>query len=449
MAEHYDLIAVGGGSGGIAAARRAAHYGVRCAVIEADRLGGTCVNRGCVPKKIMWYAAETARALEIAPAYGFSIPRWSFDWPRIKHARDDYVTRLGGIYARSLADAGVDFVTGYARFIDPRTVEAGGRRFTADHIVVATGGRPAVPGIPGAEFGITSDGYFELSSQPRRVAVVGAGYIAVELACMLNALGSDVSVIMRREVLLADFDSMLRAVLMEEMEKQGIRFHTCAALRAVERSRYAMLSVVGEGGFRLDGLDCLIWATGRVPNTSGFNLEAAGVALDEHGFIAADRYENTSVPGIYAVGDVTGKKALTPVAIAAGRRLAERLFGGVAERHLPYENIPTVVFTHPPIGTVGLTQDEALRLHGDEVKVYQTRFTPLYYGLEENAGATAVKLVTVGAEERIVGCHLIGTAADEILQGFAVAIRMGAKKRDFDDTVAIHPTSAEELVTLK
>ncbi|HKJ21549.1 MAG TPA: glutathione-disulfide reductase [Gammaproteobacteria bacterium] len=449
MPEHYDLISVGGGSGGIATARQAARYGARCAVIEADRLGGTCVNRGCVPKKVMWFAAETAQAMARAPDYGFSIPGRSFDWARLKAARDAYVHRLNGLYERSLADSGVDYIPGCARFVDSRTVEAGDARYTAEHIVIATGGRPVVPDVEGADLGITSDGFFELERQPRQVVVVGAGYIAVELACMLNALGSEVNMVMRREVLLAGFDSMLREALMEEMENAGVSFHTNVTPEAVTRAGDGRLSLAGRGGLRLDGADCLIWATGREPNTAGLDLRVTGVAVDEQGFVPTDPYENTNVAGLYAVGDVTGKVALTPVAIAAGRRLADRLVGGMAERRLSYENVPTVVFSHPPVGTVGLTEEQARDRHGDAVKVYQTGFTPMVNALGEGAGRSAMKLVTVGREERVAGCHIIGPGADEMLQGFAVAVAMGARKRDLDDTVAIHPTSAEELVTMR
>ncbi len=449
MPEHYDLIAVGGGSGGIATAKQAARYGARCAVIEADRLGGTCVNRGCVPKKVMWFAAETAQAMARAPDYGFSVPGRSFDWARLKAARDAYVHRLNGLYERSLADSGVDYIPGCARFVDSRTVEAGDARYTAEHIVIATGGRPVVPDVEGADLGITSDGFFELESQPRQVVVVGAGYIAVELACMLNALGSEVNMVMRREVLLAGFDNMLREALMEEMENAGVSFHTNVTPEAVTRAGDGRLSLAGRGGLRLDGADCLIWATGREPNTAGLDLRVTGVAVDEQGFVPTDPYENTKVAGLYAVGDVTGKIALTPVAIAAGRRLADRLFGGMAERRLSYENVPTVVFSHPPVGTVGLTEEQARDRHGDAVKVYQAGFTPMVHALGEGTVRSAMKLVTVGREERVAGCHIIGPGADEMLQGFAVAVAMGARKRDLDDTVAIHPTSAEELVTMR
>ena len=449
MSSYYDMVIIGGGSGGIATARQAARHGARCALVEADRLGGTCVNRGCVPKKVMWFGAEIAQALETAPAYGFSCRQRSFDWAQLKAARDAYVLRLNELYTRGLADAGVDVIHGYARFIDGRTLAVDDRRLSAEHIVIATGGRPAVPPVTGAELGITSDGFFQLEAMPDRTVVVGAGYIAVELACMLNALGSEVNMLMRREVLLGGFDAMLREVLMEAMENKGIAFHTNMAIQAVAQEQGGKVSVIGRGGFRLEGVDSLIWATGRVPNTAGMNLDAASVVLDENGFIVTDRYENTNVKGVYAIGDVTGKKALTPVAIAAGRRLADRLFGGMADRHLEYGNIPTVVFTHPPIGTVGMTEEEACMRHGNAVNVHQTRFTPMSQAVAGDAQATAMKLVTVGPEERVIGCHVIGAGADEMLQGFAVAIRMGATKRDFDDTVAIHPTSAEEMVTLR
>jgi glutathione reductase (NADPH) len=311
------------------------------------------------------------------------------------------------------------------------------------------GGTPALPDIPGAELGITSDGFFELEDLPRRVAVVGAGYIAVELAGVLNALGADVTMLLRKEHLLRSFDAMLRESLMEEMLNDGISILAGSQVAAVTKQDDGSLAIETTNGQRLQGFDQLVWAIGRTPLTVDLNLAAAGVNMTEDGFVPSDDFENTNVPGIYAIGDVTGKPALTPVAIAAGRRLGDRLFGGMQERRLVYEHISTVVFSHPPIGTVGLTEEEARASHGDAVKIYQTRFTPMYYAPLEHKRQTAMKLVTVGAQEKVVGCHIIGDGADEMLQGFAVAIRMGATKQDLDDTVAIHPTSAEELVTMR
>ncbi|MBI5461491.1 MAG: FAD-dependent oxidoreductase, partial [Gammaproteobacteria bacterium] len=343
----------------------------------------------------------------------------------------------------------IDEIVGTARFIDARTIEVAGVRYTADRIVVAVGGYPSVPELPGAELGITSDGFFELAELPRRVAVVGSGYIAVELAGMLNALGADVTLLLRRETLLRGFDAMLRESLMEEMLNAGVNILAGTQVAAVSRQGDGTLCIECGNGQRLEGFEQLIWAVGRTPATAALNLSAAGVETDTAGYIPSNAYEETNIPGIYALGDVNGKVALTPVAIAAARRLADRLFGGMADRHLAYECIPTVVFSHPPIGTVGLTEEQARERHGEAVKIYSTRFTPMYHAIGGRREQTAMKLVTVGAQEKVVGCHVIGLGADEMLQGFAVAIRMGATKRDLDDTVALHPTSAEELVTMR
>lgn len=446
MSDEYDLIVIGGGSGGVATARRAASYGARCAVIEVGRLGGTCVNVGCVPKKIMWYAANLAHTLQEAEGYGFTIPEHRFDWPRLKADRDAYVARLNDIYARMLDNAGVTRIQGYGRFVDVHTVAVEGQHYRAKHILVATGGQPSIPTLPGAELGISSDGFFELAECPSRVAVVGSGYIAVELAGVLQSLGASVTLLTRKETVLRAFEPLLRETLMAEMTQSGIQFIHNTGVQSVAQVTDGLRVQHTQGS--LD-VDCVLWAVGRDPATVGLNLAAAGVEVNAQGVIPVDAYQNTNVPGIYAVGDVIGHHELTPVAIAAGRRLADRLFDGQHDRHLNYEMIPTVIFSHPPIGTVGLSEPEARALHGDAVKVYTTRFTPMYHAFTPHASKTAMKLICAGPEERIVGCHVIGLGADEMMQGFAVAIRMGARKQDFDDTVAIHPTSAEELVTLR
>lgn len=442
----YDYIVIGGGSGGVATARRAAEYGARVLLIERGRLGGTCVNVGCVPKKLMWYAGGIAHALADAGAYGFHVGEARFDWAALKRARDGFITRLNGIYADMLAKAGVRVAHGHARFVDATTVEVDGHRHHARHIVIATGGRPLLPDIPGAELGITSDGFFELDHLPRRVAVVGSGYIAVELAGVLAALGSEVTMLVRGDTLLRPFDSLLRDELTAQMTDAGIRILTNTRPQALRRGADGELRV--DCGDAALAVDTLIWAIGRRANTDGLDLIAAGLAPDEDSNIATDARQNTAVPGIYAIGDVTGRAELTPVAIAAGRKLAARLFRGQRDAKLDYENIPTVIFSHPPIGTVGLTEAEAHQQYG-EVKIYSTRFTGLYHALTPTRPKTAMKLVCAGPEQRVVGCHIIGEGADEMLQGFAVAIRMGATKADLDDTVAIHPTSAEELVTMR
>lgn len=449
MGKHYDLIAIGGGSGGLSVAERAARYGQRCAVIEAGQLGGTCVNRGCVPKKIMWYGAHLAHALDDARAYGFALTRHGFDWHALKTARDQYIQNINDWYLTYLADSEIDLIRGAARFVDSHTVAVGDEHYSADHIVIATGGQPTVPDVPGAEHGITSDGFFALDALPQRVAVVGSGYIAVELAGMFKSLGADVSLLLRRQSLLGRFDSMLREGLMQQMLDDGINILTSTQVTSVEKLDDGSLRIACSGCTQTLQVDCLVWAIGREPLTGALNLAAAGVAVQDDGIIATDDFQNTNVPGIYAIGDITGRFPLTPVAIAAGRRLADRLFNNQPERRLVYETIATVVFSHPPIGTVGLSEEEAREQHGSAVKIYQTRFTPMYYAFSDHKVQTAMKLVCVGAQEKIVGCHVIGRDADEMIQGFAVAVRMGATKKDFDDTVAIHPTSAEELVTMR
>jgi glutathione reductase (NADPH) len=444
----FDLFVIGGGSGGLAAAQRAAEYGARVAVAEPGPLGGTCVNVGCVPKKVMWYAAEIAHVIDDAPGYGFSVKADGHDWSGLKSRRDAYIERLNGIYARNLEQRSVTLLRDRASLGPDGGVRAGSEQIRARHIIIATGGRPSVPRIEGAELGITSDDFFELGVRPRRVLVVGSGYVAAELGGVFQSLGSEVTIAVRRDGLLRDFDPMLREGLMDQMRRDGIQIETGAAPAAVCRTDSG-LELQATDGRRFGDFDLLLWAIGRTANTEDLGLAQAGVLTDEEGFIPVDDWQNTNVAGIHAIGDVTGRAALTPVAIAAGRRLADRLFGGMKERRLDYHCIPTVVFSHPPIGTVGLSEPEAHAHHGDAVRIYEGRFTPMYHALTERKAPAAVKLVTVGDDERIVGCHVIGQGADEMLQGFAVAVRMGARKRDFDDTVAIHPTSAEEFVTLR
>jgi len=448
MDRNYDLLVIGGGSGGIACARRAAAHGARVGLIESDRLGGTCVNVGCVPKKVMWNAATLAHELGLADDYGFDLTRRGFDWQVLKYKRDAYVSRLNEIYQRNLELAEVDVIRGAAQFTASDTLEVAGHGYRARHILIATGGRPAIPDLPGAELGITSDGFFALEEQPRHVVIVGAGYIAVELAGVLHSLGSEVTLLLRREAFLRRFDASLRETLMEEMQNAGVNILSCTHMAGVARQGDGRLRLDSSHGETIADVDCLVWAIGRTPNTASLGLERAGIETDTAGFIPTDAYQNTTAAGIYAVGDVTGRAALTPVAIAAGRRLADRLFDGRDGSRLDYENIPSVVFSHPPIGTVGLTEEEARERYTD-VRVYQSRFTNMRYAVSERKSPTVVKLVTVGEREKVVGIHAIGDGVDEIIQGFAVALKMGACKQDLDDTVAIHPTAAEELVTLR
>ncbi len=449
MSRDYDLVVIGGGSGGIATAVRARSYGARVAVIEDHRLGGTCVNVGCVPKKVMWYAASLAHMLDDAPDYGFHVERRGLDWAALKTARDDYVARLNDIYARRLSDSGIADIRGTGCFVDAHTVEVNGERLSTDRVLIASGGAPLVPDLPGAELGITSDGFFELAACPRRVVMVGSGYVAVELAGMLRALGAEVTMLLRKSRLLRDFDEMLSEQLTAAMLADGVEICTETRVQSVTRGSGGGLEVQCHDGRRVDGCDVLLWAIGRAPRSQDLALAAAGVAAGENGQVHTDVFQNTNVDGIYAVGDITGHDELTPVAIAAGRRLADRLFGGKADAKLDYGLIPTVVFSHPTIGTVGLSEIQARERYGEEVKVYRTQFNPMYHAFTRHKSKAAMKLITVGDEERIVGCHIFGLGADEMLQGFAVAIRMGATKWDFDETVAIHPTNAEELVTMK
>jgi len=446
----FDLIVLGGGSGGLASAQRAAEYGARVAVFEPNRLGGTCVNVGCVPKKVMWNAAELTSAFDHAAAYGFDVRVAGHDWAKLKAGRDAYVLRLNGIYQRNLERRSIVIVRSAATFrAAHEIVDESGEVYGAQHVLIATGGRPDVPPIEGAALGITSDGFFELESLPKRAAVVGSGYIAAEFGGVLNALGSETTAFLRFDSLIRSFDAMLSSRLTAEMRAAGIEIVTGANACALSGER-GELSLHTVDGRSFGGFDCVIWAIGRTPNSTSLGLERAGVAVETDGAVRVDKYQNTSAAGVYALGDVTGRVELTPVAIAAGRRLADRVFGGQTDRHLSYDLLPTVVFSHPPIGTVGLSEAAAHAKHaGEPIKIYQTDFVPMFFALGADKPRTAMKLVTVGADERIVGCHVIGPGADEMIQGFAVAITMGARKADFDNTLAIHPTSAEELVTMR
>jgi len=444
----FDLLVIGGGSGGLAHAQRAAEYGAKTAVVEYGPLGGTCVNVGCVPKKVMWYAAHHAHQFHHAPDYGFDVDVNGHDWVALKSRRDAFIKRLNGIYAGNLDKRGVTHIEGGARFIDANTVEVAGREYQAERIVIATGGRPIVPDIPGAELGITSDSFFELEERPQRALLAGSGYVSVELAGVFNALGSETHVIVRKEGVLRSFDKMLSAELMEAMQKSGIALDTGVIPESVRQTAEGIM-LHAEDGRSFGPVDTLVWAVGRAPNTDTLGAAQAGVQMDDRGFIPTDEYQQTNVENIFALGDVTGREALTTVAIAAGRRLADRLYGGMDGRHLDYRLIPTVIFSHPTIGTVGMTEDEARVEYGDDVKVYTSGFTGMYYALGEDKQRSSMKLITTGEKARVIGCHVIGEGADEMMQGFAVAMRMGATKADFDDTVAIHPTSAEELVTMR
>ncbi|MEN8422904.1 glutathione-disulfide reductase [Acinetobacter junii] len=450
MTKHYDYIAIGGGSGGIASVNRAAMYGMKCALIEKSEIGGTCVNVGCVPKKVMWYAAHIAESIhKYAEDYGFNAQIESFNWQTLVKNRQAYIDRIHQSYQNSLSKNNVDLIHGAAQFVNKNTIEVNGEIFTADHILIASGTQPSLPKIEGVEYGIDSNGFFELSALPKTTAVIGSGYIAVELAGVLNALGSQVGLFIRKDLPVRRFDQFLSETLVEVMQADGVKIHTQAIPQKVTKNIDGSVNLHLENG-EVHKVDCLIWATGREPHTANLNLDKANVQLNDRGYIEVDKFQNTTQKGIYAVGDITGKMELTPVAVAAGRRLSERLFNNKPNEYLDYENIPTVVFSHPPIGTVGITEQEAIEQYGEQsVKVYNSSFTAMYSAITQHRQPTKMKLVCVGEEEKIVGIHGIGFGMDEILQGFAVALKMGATKRDFDNTVAIHPTSAEEFVTMR
>lgn len=457
-----DYLVLGGGSGGLASARRASGmHGAKAIAVEVDRLGGTCVNVGCVPKKITWYAASVAETIKDAQNYGFSVEHTKkFDWPMFKQKRDAYVKRLNGIYEKNLLNDKVEYFHGLAQFLDPHRVKVtlddkSEIDITAKKILVAVGGHPDIPNVPGAQYGITSDGFFELPEQPKKVAVVGAGYIAVELAGMFHALGTETHLFIRHDKFLRTFDPVIQDKVVAEYERQGIHIHkNSSAIKVEDLGNGLKKFHYKEGGSEGSvEADCLLWAIGRSPELEKLNLQITGVKLDEKKHIITDEYQNTNVDHIYSLGDACDRGfELTPVAIAAGRKLSDRLFGGVENAKLEYENIPSVVFAHPTVGSIGMTEPQAREKFGDDkVKIYNSNFTAMYYSMMEadDKGPTSYKLVCVGKEEKIVGMHILGLGSDEIMQGFGVAVKMGATKADFDRCVAIHPTSAEELVTMR
>jgi glutathione reductase (NADPH) len=460
----FDYLVVGAGSGGIASARRAASYGVKVAVVEGGRLGGTCVNVGCVPKKIMWNAASIAETVHDMKHYGFDgLDDISFDWKILKASRDKYITRLNGIYDRNLDNSGVTKMTGWASFAGPNTVSVqlveGGEPITykAKHILIATGGVPVFPSGEGIqEHSISSDGFFDLEEMPRKAVVVGAGYIAVELAGVMQALGTDTQLVIRKDKALRAFDEIVRDTLDEEMLRQGIQiYRNNDGVEKIEAGENGLKTVFLKNGEKIEDVDTVLVAPGRRPNVDKLNLESLDIKQDSRGHIMVSEYSETNAKGVYALGDVVGNVELTPMAIAAGRRLADRLFGGpeFAESKVSYDLVPTVVFSHPTIGTIGVTEDEAIAKYGAEnVKVYRSKFANLYYGPwqveADDKPKTAMKLICAGEKEQVVGLHAIGMGVDEMMQGFGIALKMGATKADFDSTIAIHPTASEEFVTM-
>ena len=451
MAKHFDYICIGGGSGGIASANRAAMHGAKVALIEAKALGGTCVNVGCVPKKVMWHGAQIAEAIHLyAKDYGFDVNVNGFNWDKLVENRQAYIDRIHTSYENVLGKNNIEVISGFAKFVDAKTVEVNGEHYTADHILIAVGGAPSIPSIPGAEHGIDSNGFFDLTAQPKRVAVLGAGYIAVEIAGVLNALGTETHLFVRKESPLRSFDPMIVETLVEVMNAEGPTLHTNSNPVEIVKESDGTFTLHFENG-TTHQTDLVIWAIGRHPVTDVINLDVTGVKTNDRGFIKVDEYQETNVKGIYCVGDIMeGGIELTPVAVKAGRQLSERLFNGQTTAKMDYNLVPTVVFSHPPIGTIGLTQQDAIAQYGEEnVKVYTSSFTAMYTAVTAHRQPCRMKLVCAGKDEKVVGLHGIGFSMDEMIQGFGVAMKMGATKADFDSVVAIHPTGSEEFVTMR
>ena len=441
----FDLFVIGAGSGGVRASRMAAGYGARVAVAEASNLGGTCVNLGCVPKKLMVYASSFSGAAADAVGFGWTVPTTTFDWATFIANKDREIERLSGIYRRLLEGSGVRIVEGRARLLDRNTVEVNGERFTTERILIATGGRPFIPPIPGAELGITSDQVFHLEKQPKKIAIMGGGYIAVEFAGIFNGLGSEVMLNYRGPLFLRGFDDDLRSTLAEEMTKRGIDLRFDSLVERIECTgdKYAVTLNSGE----VIETDELLCAIGRVPNTAGLALEEIGVDLTDRGAVVVDEILESSVSGIYAIGDCIDRVALTPVALAEGMAIAESLFND-NPTVVDYTNIPSAVFSQPNIGTVGLTEAEA-RNDGFDVEIYRSTFRPMVHTMSGRNEKTMMKLVVDRTTDRVLGVHMVGPEAGEIIQGMAVALKAGATKATFDSTIGIHPTAAEEFVTMR
>ncbi|HTV85752.1 MAG TPA: glutathione-disulfide reductase [Dyella sp.] len=448
MSDSFDLIVLGSGSGGLSVAQHAARLGAKVAMFEPHEMGGTCVNRGCVPKKAMWFAAQMADMHRLAAQYGFQTTPMQLDWARLRRLRDDYIAGIRRRYDARLAQAGITVVPEAASLVSADTVATGsGMRARAPHIVIATGARPRRLDIAGFELGMLSDDIFALESAPRRIGVVGGGYVAVEFAGVLHALGCEVDMFVRND-LLCGFDREMVDALSSHMQARGIRLLRDVQVTGARGVRGDVTLETG-GGAAFEGYDAVLWAIGRTPNSNGIGLESLGVACDERGHVLVDAYQNTSVAGIYAIGDVTDRKALTPVAVAAGRALADRLIGGHADARLDDSVLPSVVFSEPPLGMVGLTEQQARARHGDAVNVHSGRYTPLQWMVAGRSEQSVVKLLTVGAERRVVGIHVLGPGSDELLQGFAIALQKGLYWHDLKAAIAIHPTAAEELLLLR
>ena len=442
----FDMFTIGAGSGGVASSRRAGAYGARVAICEELRVGGTCVLRGCVPKKLLVYGAQFADAFADAEGFGWTVPTADFDWPKLIAAKDKEIGRLSQIYINMLNNAKVKIIDGRGVVVDPHTVEVNGKRYTADNILVATGGWPETPQIPGIEHVISSNEALDLPNLPKRIVIVGGGYIAVEFAGIFNGFGSEVVELVRRPEVLRGFDEDIRVYLGEEMRGRGIDIRSNAQVARIDKGAHGY-TVTTTAGERID-TDLVMYATGRAPNTNGLGLVELGVELTANGAIVVDEWQRApKVPNIYAVGDITDRISLTPVAIAEGRAIAETLYNNNPTK-MDHADVPSAVFSNPPLGVVGLTEDEA-RLQYREIDVYQARFRPMKNTLSGRGERTFLKLVVDAKTDRVVGCHMLGPDAPEIIQGLAIAVKCGATKQQFDQTVGIHPSAAEEFVTLR
>ena len=438
----YDLIVIGAGSGGLSVADKAAQYGKKCAVFEYKKIGGTCVNVGCVPKKVMWYAANASDMLKKVLPYTDIDNNKKLNWQEVKKVREQYISNIRDWYKNSFLTKtkNLDYIEKKATLVDEKTILADGIYYQADTIVLSPGSTPIIPDTKGAKYAIDSDGFFALDKLPKKVAIIGSGYIGIELAGVLNKLGSKVFLYHRSENILHNVEEFITKKLVKIMLKDGIVMQQ-AVINEITEDK-TIISNKGNEKF-----DTIIWAIGRTPLTKDLGIEKLNIKVDKKGYIITDKFENTSIKNIYAIGDVNGKKSLTPVAIAAGRRLANRLFNNQKDLYLDYENIPTVIFSHPPIGSIGLTLEQAKKKY-KKVKSYTASFSPMADWLWQDKSESSFILICAGDNQKVVGCHILDHHADEMLQGFAVAIKMGACKKDFDNTVAIHPTSAEELVTM-
>ncbi len=448
--QKYDYITIGGGSGGLASANRAAERGVKSLIIEKNQLGGTCVNRGCVPKKIMWYGAHIAEAYRTyGKDYGFTSDNTWFQYKKLLESRDAYINRVHDSYRKGFETRGTEMLNGRARFVEPRVLEVNGKTYTADHITIATGSRPTVPHFQGAELADNSDTFFNWKELPKSVIVMGGGYIAVEIAMLLKNLGIETHFCVRRHAPLRSFEPYIVEGLLQAIENSGIHFHPYHIPNRIEKRFDGSYKANFDNGETLIAEKVII-AAGRKPNTENLGLDIAGVTCDESGHVVVDDHYRTTAPGVYAIGDIIPLVELTPVAVASGRRLADYLFYNQPLPPIDPQKVATVVFSHPPVGMVGLTSEQAVQRYGkDQVKIYRSSFGSMYTAVTRHRVETRMLLVCVGETQQIVGIHAIGDGVDELLQGFSVALNMGATKKDFDNTVAIHPTAAEELVTMR